>query len=161
MSTPQLMSAAQDKAFKREAMRTPDASRNPEVSRWLDSYVPPKKILQAKAEPPKQRYYDRRRAELVEQKARVKALLEHRARALKATAHHWPRYRDMATRNENARITKEVQRRERMRLAAEAEEVREARRAADSRVAHLLALRGAVPHHLAVLMRMRGIPGPK
>ncbi|KAJ6483058.1 hypothetical protein DFH09DRAFT_1340524 [Mycena vulgaris] len=123
MSTPQPMSAAQDKAFKREAMRTPDASRNQEVSRWIDSYVPPEKIQQAKAEPPKQRYYERRRAELVEQKARVKALLEHRARALKATAHYWPQYRDMATHNENARISKEVQRRERMRLAAEAEKI--------------------------------------
>ncbi|KAJ6547989.1 hypothetical protein DFH09DRAFT_1087452 [Mycena vulgaris] len=142
----QPLSTAEDKAFKREAMCTPLASRSKELSRWLNCYVSP----ETKAEPPKQRFYERKRAELVEKKARVAALLEHRARALKATAHHWPRYRDMATREHNARVSKEVQRRERIRLAAEAEEVREARRAADARVAHLIALRQAVPHRLAV-----------
>ncbi|KAJ6518387.1 hypothetical protein DFH09DRAFT_1098572 [Mycena vulgaris] len=117
-TTLQPLSTAEDKAFKREAMRTPNTSRSKELSRWLNGYVPP----ETKAEPPKQRFYDRKRAELVE-KARVTALLEHRARAIKATAHHWPRYREMAIRDHNARISKEAQRRERIRLAAEAEEL--------------------------------------
>ncbi|KAJ6539876.1 hypothetical protein DFH09DRAFT_1090187 [Mycena vulgaris] len=157
----QVMSTAQDKAFKREAMRAPDAPRPKELQRWISNYVPlhkPTTQPAPKPDPPKISYFERKRAELVERKARVTALLQLRERALKASARCWPRYRDIATHNQNTRAAKEAQRKDRIRLAAEAETAQEMRRAADARIATLMVLRGSLPRRLVVLMQMRGLP---
>ncbi|KAJ6532229.1 hypothetical protein DFH09DRAFT_1092896 [Mycena vulgaris] len=142
-----VLSDFQDKAFKREAMRAPDASRTNELQRWFNRYVPPQdpsSVSHTKTERPKTSFYERKRAELVERKARVTALLQLRERGLKASARRWPRYRDIATSEQNARAAKEMERRERMQRAAEAGAAQEARRAADARVAALTALRAAI-----------------
>ncbi|KAJ6499773.1 hypothetical protein DFH09DRAFT_1102938 [Mycena vulgaris] len=160
----QIMSAAQDKAFKREAMRAPDAPRTKELQSWINDYVLPSKstTLPATTLPTPRRdaprVYDRLHAQLVQRKARVTALVQLRERALKASSRRWPRYRDIATREQKAHAAKEAQRRDRIRLAAEAETAREMRRAADARVATLMALRGSLPRRLVVLMQMCGLP---
>ncbi|KAJ7620798.1 hypothetical protein B0H17DRAFT_1151911 [Mycena rosella] len=120
-----------------EAIHTIGASRNRELKQWLSRYVP--QTQPKPSGPPKQSYYERRRAELVERTAKVTALLELRTRGLKAKR-RWPRYHP-APGKENVRI-KEAERRERMRAAAEAEANKQARAA---RVAMLVRLRTAVP----------------
>ncbi|KAJ6487348.1 hypothetical protein DFH09DRAFT_1105921 [Mycena vulgaris] len=171
----QVMSAAEDKAFKQgkyhapkledlivltgpsaDIMRAPDAPRTKELQRWINSYISP----QESTTTPKISYYERKRAELVERKSRVTALMQLRARALKASAKSWPRYRDIATREHNAHAAKEAQRRERIRLVAEAETAREMRSAADARVATLMALRGSIPRRLVPICMTRGSMPP-
>ncbi|KAJ6491535.1 hypothetical protein DFH09DRAFT_1338504 [Mycena vulgaris] len=121
----QVLTDAQDKAFKQEAMRAPNVSRTNELQRWFNQYVPPvarqnpSGIFHTKTDRLKTSFYERKRAELVERKARVTALLQLRERALKASSGRWPRYRDSVAAQQNARAAKELERRERMRRAAE------------------------------------------
>ncbi|KAJ6498286.1 hypothetical protein DFH09DRAFT_1336739 [Mycena vulgaris] len=160
----QVLTDAQDKAFKQEAMRAPNVSRTNELQRWFNQYVPPvarqnpSGIFHTKTDRLKTSFYERKRAELVERKARVTALLQLRERALKASSGRWPRYRDSVAAQQNARAAKELERRERMRRAAEVGAAQEERRAADARVAVLMGLRAGAPApHLLSLMRLRGI----
>ncbi|KAJ7694389.1 hypothetical protein B0H17DRAFT_1199255 [Mycena rosella] len=128
---------AHDKAFKLEATRTPEGTPfTHEVQRWLHRYVPPVKRVA-----PKQSYYECRRTELVQKQERMSALLELRARGLKANARRWPK-RCPLPGKENIQA-KEAARRARIKAAAEAQAAQDARRAAEARVAHLMALRTA------------------
>ncbi|KAJ7130007.1 hypothetical protein C8R43DRAFT_957217 [Mycena crocata] len=134
---------AQDKAFKKEAIESATKNIPPRwaLRQWLDAYMLPPKTPVA----PPQRYYERRRAELIARKERADALMDLRDRALKNRARRWPRIyeehekHDKENRQQTKRCRLEM---EHARHAAAAESARKQRRAdADARVAYLMELR--------------------
>ncbi|KAJ7112733.1 hypothetical protein C8R44DRAFT_741805 [Mycena epipterygia] len=148
------LTAAQDKAFKHEALHHRGGPVNAPLQRWLDNYLLPTKPTAA----PRQSFYERKEAEFAAKKARRDTLDEMRARGEKVANRRWPRLRRIAEDKENLRVA--TLKKEAARLAAvrgELEHKRE-RAAADARVAELMRLHalrrprvtsmaiGALPH---------------
>ncbi|KAJ7469201.1 hypothetical protein FB451DRAFT_1400757 [Mycena latifolia] len=129
------LTAVEDKALKREAIRSKGEPVTRKLDLWLSSYLPG-----PPSGPRRANYYEQRRAELLARKKRVEALMELRARALRESARRWPKMRQ--AREEDNRVqAKRVE--EARRAARIAIEAKEARAAADARVASLMALRFA------------------
>ncbi|KAJ7495439.1 hypothetical protein FB451DRAFT_1387467 [Mycena latifolia] len=149
------LTPAQDKAFKiggtslqnyddlltimrAEAIRHKGQPVTRQLDLWLSSYLPG---------PPtgsrRQGYYERRRAELVAKKARVQALMDLRARALREGSRRWPRLREAREKDIQQRALKSKQLEDARKAARAVIEAKEARAAADARVAVLMALRMA------------------
>ncbi|KAJ7459010.1 hypothetical protein FB451DRAFT_1406176 [Mycena latifolia] len=122
------LTAAEDKALKKEAIRGNGQPVTRKLNLWLSSYLPG-----PPSGPHRPSYYERRRAELVARKKRVEALMELRAR-------RWPRMRQAREEDDRVQAKRVEEARRAARIAIEA---KEAWAAADARVATLMALRFA------------------
>ncbi|KAJ7478929.1 hypothetical protein FB451DRAFT_1172061 [Mycena latifolia] len=140
---PMNLTAAQDKAFKREVMRHLDHSDVPidgPLTNWLDRYMPTKRA------PHPTPYFERLRANLVARKARVDALMALHARGDKH-GRRWPRLRQIAEEEQKARHAAaskrkaDVQARQEAAMAALVR--KEERAAASARVALLMRQRAS------------------
>ncbi|KAJ6538208.1 hypothetical protein DFH09DRAFT_1324074 [Mycena vulgaris] len=131
------LTPAQDRALKLEAIRHKGKPVTQQLDRWMTSYIPG-----PPAGPPRESYYERKRAELVAKKKRVDALMELRARVLRDPgARRGPRLRQARERIQQQHAAELKQQAEVRKAEHAAIEARAERAAAEARVAFLMALR--------------------
>jgi hypothetical protein len=123
-----------------DAIHLDGRAPGPTLQAWIDSYVlpPPPKP------PGHQTYYERRRAELAAKKARVTALMDMRARALKSARRRWPQPRCLSKDHEKESLTRQMEEKAALEAAKAEKRVREAkeeRAATAARVATLMQMR--------------------
>ncbi|KAJ6570825.1 hypothetical protein DFH09DRAFT_1079809 [Mycena vulgaris] len=142
MSSLRALAVAQDKAFKYEALHH-DASQpvRAPLQRWIKKYRPPMQpiTLPQPTAPPRQSFYELKRAELVARKARVDALMALRARGEKEAHLRWPPFRQSREEQQKRQRAADGKHRAdeeaRLEAARAAFERKEERAAADARVA--------------------------
>ncbi|KAJ7104998.1 hypothetical protein C8R44DRAFT_746237 [Mycena epipterygia] len=130
---------AQDKALKREVLRSTGRPLTRKLERWIDGYLPPRRPSGQH----RSSYFERRCAELDAKKARTTAFLALRAKALESRRKKWPRIWD-SREKENQQLVNKARILADAYLAMKKErEARREREAADARVAVLMRHRNA------------------